>query len=113
LGALLSAFLVARVLVSAGATAPPASGFLLATAVSIISIGGFSAVGLQLWWLTIVGLAAIASALLLKGQYRTDRPAADRPSAERPPAERPVAERPNVERPVADFVRESSARPAL
>jgi hypothetical protein len=70
-------------------------------------------VGLQLWWLTIVGLAAIASALLLKGQYRTDRPAADRPSAERPPAERPVAERPNVERPVADFVRESSARPAL
>ena len=48
----------------------------------------FSAVGLQLWWLTIVGLAAIASALLLKGQYRTARPAAElvRETPERPAA---------------------------
>jgi hypothetical protein len=76
-GALLAAFIVARVIVAAGAAIPPASGFLLATAVSIVAIGAFSAVGLQLWWLTIVGLAAIASALLLKGQYRTARPAAD------------------------------------
>ncbi len=112
-GALLTAFLLARVLVAAGAAMPPASGFLLSTAVSIIAIGAFSAVGLQLWWLTIVGLAAIASALLLKGQYRTDRPAAERPTAERPVAERPMVERPVAERPTADFVRETSARPAL
>ena len=76
-GAVLTAILVARVVVAAGSAIPPASGFLLATAVSIIAIGAFSAVGLQLWWLTIVGLAAIASALLLKGQYRTARPAAE------------------------------------
>ena len=112
-GALLTAFLLARVIVAAGAATPPASGFLLSTAVSIIAIGAFSAVGLQLWWLTIVGLAAIASALLLKGQYRTDRPAAERPAADRPTVARPVSERPVVERPTADFVRETSARPAL
>lgn len=97
-GALLTAFLLARVLFAAGAALPPASGFLLSTAVSIIAIGAFSAVGLQLWWLTIVGLAAIASALLLKGQYRTSRPAADRPTSERP---------------IAEPVRETSPRPAL
>jgi hypothetical protein len=45
--------------------------------ISVVSIGAFSAIGMQLWWLTIVGLAAIASALLLKGQYRTARPAAE------------------------------------
>ncbi|MFN3891081.1 MAG: hypothetical protein ACK4MV_11840 [Beijerinckiaceae bacterium] len=76
-GALLAAFLVARVIIAAGAAVPPASGFLLATVVSIVAIGAFSAVGMQLWWLTIVGLAAIASALLLKGQYRSARPAAE------------------------------------
>jgi hypothetical protein len=76
-GAVIAAFLVARVIVAAGAAAPPASGFLLATVVSIVAIGAFSAVGMQWWWLTIVGLAAIASALLLKGQYRTARPAAE------------------------------------
>ncbi|MDP2354578.1 MAG: hypothetical protein Q8M31_00760 [Beijerinckiaceae bacterium] len=102
-GALLMAFLLARVIVAAGAAMPPASGFLLATVVSTVAIGAFSAVGLQLWWLTIVGLAAIASALLLKGQYRTDRPAAERPASDRPVAQRPAA----------DFVREISARPAL
>ena len=76
-GAALAAFLVARVITAAGAAPPPASGFLLATVISVVSIGAFSAVGMQLWWLTIVGLAAIASALLLKGQYRTARPAAE------------------------------------
>lgn len=87
-GAMIVAFLVARVSVAAGDAIPPASGFLLATVVSIVSIGAFSAVGLQLWWLTIVGLAAIASALLLKGQYRTARPAAElvRETPERPAA---------------------------
>jgi hypothetical protein len=87
-GALLASFLVARVIIAAGATTPPASGFLLATVVSIVAIGAFSAVGMQLWWLTIVGLAAIASALLLKGQYRTARPAAELVKAETAP--RPV-----------------------
>lgn len=77
LGAALAAFLVGRVVAAAGAALPPASGFLLATAVSIAAIGAFSAVGLQMWWLTIAGLAAIASALLLKGQYRTARPPAE------------------------------------
>ena len=76
-GAALAAFIVARVVAAAGAAAPPASGFLLATVISVVSIGAFSAIGMQLWWLTIVGLAAIASALLLKGQYRTARPAAE------------------------------------
>lgn len=76
-GAALASLIVARVIVAAGAAVPPASGFLLATVVSVASIGAFSAVGFQLWWLTIVGLAAIASALLLKGQYRTSRPAAE------------------------------------
>ena len=76
-GAALAAFIVARVVAAAGAAPPPASGFLLATVISVVSIGAFSAIGMQLWWLTIVGLAAIASALLLKGQYRTARPAAE------------------------------------
>lgn len=76
-GAALAAFLVARVIAAAGGAIPPASGFLLATAIAIAAIGAFSAVGLQMWWLTIVGLAAIASALLLKGQYRTARPPAE------------------------------------
>ncbi|MBX9758425.1 MAG: hypothetical protein K2Y29_06575 [Beijerinckiaceae bacterium] len=76
-GAVLAALLVARVVSAAGAATPPASGFLLATLISIISIGAFSAIGLQLWWLTVVGVAALASALLLKGQYRTARPSAD------------------------------------
>jgi hypothetical protein len=76
-GAILASFLVARVISAAGAATPPASGFLLATVVSIVAIGAFSSVGLQLWWITIVGLAAIASALLLKGQHRTSRPTAE------------------------------------
>lgn len=76
-GAALVTFIVARVILAAGAATPPASGFLLATIVSIVSIGAFSAIGMQLWWLTVAGLAAIASALLLKGQYRTARPSAE------------------------------------
>lgn len=75
-GAALGAILIARTVGLAGAVTQPAPGFLLAAIAAALAISTFTPIALQLWWLTIIGMAAIASALLLKGQYRTTRPTA-------------------------------------
>jgi hypothetical protein len=76
IGGLLAAALVVRVTLAAGAVAPPASAFLLSSIVACLTIVAFSPLSLQLWWVTVICVVAIACAIMMKGQYRTTRPSA-------------------------------------
>lgn len=75
-GMLITALLVAQAILLAGSIARPAPAFLLAALGAALVVCGFTPIALQLWWLTILGMVAIACALLVKGQYRTTRPTA-------------------------------------
>jgi hypothetical protein len=81
-GALALAVLVALAFRSASLAPRPASAFLLAGLVCGVVIGISGLVTAQLWWLTLLAVAGVQFALVVKGQYRSVRPAAKTLSAE-------------------------------
>lgn len=78
-GAVSAALLFYGALSAAGRAAPSLAPFLLAeiTTGTVISFWGMDLT--QLWWVTMLGVAAVAFATVIRGQYRTDRPLARLP----------------------------------
>lgn len=74
-GAAAAAALIAGSLAMAGRVSPVVAPFLLAeiTTGTVISVWGLDTT--HVWWISLLAVAAIAFATVIRGQYRTDRPA--------------------------------------
>jgi len=83
-GAVTMAFLLARAFWTAGKGIPGVAPFLVAALAAAVTLAVLDANMAQLWWVTLLGIAAICFAAVLNGQYRTKRPVA-RPSIDSPP----------------------------
>ncbi|MDB5642356.1 MAG: conserved rane protein of unknown function, partial [Hyphomicrobiales bacterium] len=81
-GGLALAALIVLTFRSAALAPRPASAFLLAGLVCGVIIGLSGLVTAQLWWLTLLAVAGVQYALVVKGQYRSVRPAAKAISVE-------------------------------
>jgi hypothetical protein len=81
-GALALALLVVLAFRGASMSPRPASAFLLAGLVCGVIIGLAGLVTAQLWWLTLLAVAGVQFALVVKGQYRSVRPPAKTLSVE-------------------------------
>jgi hypothetical protein len=81
-GALALALLIVLTFRSAAMSPRPASAFLLAGLVCGVIIGLSGLVTAQLWWITLLAVAGVQFALVVKGQYRSVRPAAQALSVE-------------------------------
>ena len=75
-GALGLALLLLLTFRSASLAPRPASAFLMAALVCGVIIGLSGLVTAQLWWITLLAVAGVQFALVVKGQYRSVRPAA-------------------------------------
>jgi hypothetical protein len=63
-------------LAAAGRTSPTVAPFLIAEIVAGLTIALWGLDTTQLWWITTLGVGALAFANVIRGQYRTDRPSA-------------------------------------
>jgi hypothetical protein len=75
-GALATASVAATSFLSAGRSHPGGASFLLAGLVSTLTIAIWSENTGQTWWVSLLGSLAIAFVCVVRGQYRTNRPAA-------------------------------------
>ncbi len=75
IGAIAIAALVGGALYWSGRASPTLAPFLLAEVVTGLAIAIWGYDSTQLWWFTMLGVAALAFANAIRGQYRTDRPA--------------------------------------
>ena len=75
-GAVLGACFAAGVFAAVGRASATVAPFLLAelAAASTVALWGLDTT--QLWWITFLGVAALAFVHVVRGQYKTDRPAA-------------------------------------
>jgi hypothetical protein len=83
-GAVAASALVFLAFRGAGAASKSAAPFLLATLVCGLTIGLSGLVTAQLWWVTLLAVAGAQFALVVKGLYRSVRPAAQVVSAGSP-----------------------------
>ncbi len=81
IGAATFAFLTARVFMLAGRVPPVAAPSVLAGLVAVLTLSILGVATAQIWWVTLIDCAVIAFIILIKGIYRTQRPAA--PSSDR------------------------------
>ena len=75
-GAAAFAFLTARVFCLAGRIPAAVAPAVLAGMVAILTLSIFGVATIQIWWVTLIDCAVIAFIVLIKGIYRTQRPAA-------------------------------------
>lgn len=75
-GAIAFAILTARVFLLANKIPAAVVPAVLAGLVAILTLAFLGVASAQIWWVTLVNCAVIAFALLIKGIYRTQRPAA-------------------------------------
>ena len=75
-GGVATAALAYAGLSAAGRSSPTMAPFLLAEIVTGLVIAGWGLDTTQLWWITLLGVATLAFATVIRGQYRTDRPSA-------------------------------------
>lgn len=75
-GALAAALLVFLAFRAAGSASRSAAPFLLSTLVCGFAIAFSGLVTTQLWWLTLLTVVGVQFAIVVKGQYRTERPSA-------------------------------------
>jgi hypothetical protein len=75
-GALATAAVASAAFLLAGTTHPGVAPFLLAGLVSTLTIAIWSENSAQIWWVSLLGAVAIVFVCVLRGQYRTSRPAA-------------------------------------
>ena len=73
-GAIASGVVAARAFLAAARATQPLGPFLTASLVSglVVAISGLSTA--QLWWITLLAVVGIAFGLVVRGQYRTQRP---------------------------------------
>ena len=76
IGAALTAMLLVSVSDVVGRLAPAVAPFVLAELVASLTIAFDGLDTTQLWWMTLLGLAALAFTTVVRGQYRTSRPVA-------------------------------------
>jgi hypothetical protein len=81
IGAGAFAFLTARVFFLASRTPASVAPAVLAGIVAILTLSIFGVATAQIWWVTLIDCAIIAFMVLIKGIYRTQRPAAPASSA--------------------------------
>jgi hypothetical protein len=75
-GAVLAALLARSAFNVIGHLSPIVAPFLLAELVAVLTIAFCGLDTTQLWWITLLGVAALAFAVVVRGQYRTTRPVA-------------------------------------
>lgn len=75
-GAIAFAALLAGSLIAAGRTSAIVAPFLLAELATGLTITIWGLDTTKVWWINIVAVAGIAFAIVIRGQYRTDRPSA-------------------------------------
>jgi hypothetical protein len=75
-GAIATAVVAAFAFWLAGASHPGVAPFLLAGLVSTLTIAIWSENSAQIWWVSLLGAVSIVFVCVLRGQYRTSRPAA-------------------------------------
>jgi hypothetical protein len=76
IGAAAFAFLTARVFMLASRIPASVAPAALAGLVAILTLAIFGVAAAQIWWVTLIDCAVIAFVVLIKGIYRTQRPAA-------------------------------------
>ncbi|MDB5571214.1 MAG: hypothetical protein JWN93_2397, partial [Hyphomicrobiales bacterium] len=81
-GAVGAAAVVVLTLTRAASKPAPASSFLLAGIASVLVVTTAGGAAFQLWWVTVVCVAATGFACMIGGQYRTARPPAGAPVSE-------------------------------
>jgi hypothetical protein len=76
IGAIATAAVAAFAFLLAGSSHPGVAPFLLAGLVSTLTIAIWSENSAQIWWVSLLGAVSIIFVCVLRGQYRTNRPAA-------------------------------------
>lgn len=76
IGAAAFAFLTARIFLLASRIPSTVAPAALAGMVAILTLSIFGVAAAQIWWVTLIDCAVIAFVVLIKGIYRTQRPAA-------------------------------------
>ncbi len=76
IGAAAFAYLIARLFWLASRIPPAVAPAVLAGMVAILTLSIFGVATAQIWWVTLIDCAVIAFVVLIKGIYRTQRPAA-------------------------------------
>ncbi len=76
IGIALAAVLLISAFGVVGRLAPAVAPFVLAELVASLTIAFDGLDTTQLWWMTLLGLAALAFTTVVRGQYRTSRPVA-------------------------------------
>jgi hypothetical protein len=76
IGAMATAAVAGLAFLLAGASPPGVAPFLLAGLVSTLTIAIWSENSAQIWWVSLLGAVSIVFVCVLRGQYRTNRPAA-------------------------------------
>ena len=75
-GAVLAAVLARNAFAVVGHLSPTVAPFLLAEIVAVLTVAICGLDTTQLWWVTMLGVAGLAFAIVVRGQYRTTRPSA-------------------------------------
>ncbi len=83
-GVVAGAVVLVLTLMGAATMAAPVCAFMLAGVASILTISTVGGAAYQLWWVTIVCVAAVGFASMVGGQYRSARPAAGPPVRDEP-----------------------------
>lgn len=76
-GAVSAAVFSAGAFLSVGRASAIVAPFLLAELVAGFTVALWGADTTQLWWITFLGMATVAFVHVVRGQYRTDRPAVE------------------------------------
>ena len=76
IGAVLAAVLVRSAFEIIGRLSPTIAPFVLAELVAVLTIAFCGLDTTQLWWVTLLGVVALSFTTVVRGQYRTTRPAA-------------------------------------
>ena len=76
IGAVLAAMLMHTAFGVIGRLPPTVAPFVLAELVAVLTIAFHGLDTTQLWWMTLLGVAALAFTTVVRGQYRTNRPLA-------------------------------------
>lgn len=75
-GAVLAATFAAGAFAAVGRASPTVAPFLLAELAAVATVALWGLDTTQLWWVTFLGVATLAFVHVVRGQYKTDRPAA-------------------------------------
>jgi hypothetical protein len=75
-GAVAAALFAASAFSAVGRASATIAPFLLAELAAGLTVALWGADTTQLWWVTFIGVGAVAFIHVIRGQYRTDRPAA-------------------------------------